>query len=625
LILVGLALETEADRDWYTVATVNGVNIDRGTLRRQVAFEAFLYQEQVLEIGRASTAGHVTAFNASTDEAVLAQSLGDPVETARGDLVDQALIGQLARTAGVASSPSDPWAVVASFVGDGFKREVRWVDFAPSNLPSVGPPADAIARAQKELGTGTAVAAVAKDVAASGWNVSGDDRWIGMIGPIDGVDDGLIGPARSAKAGQLLGPFTTRTGDTIVGYLASVATDDPNLPASLAVDAQTAKVDSGTVAAWASAETLEVALRSTLLSGWLTTPAQQVRGQEFVVGPSAVSGTTGPWVDLVALDPASLPAADLPASLPPPAATPALPSSTAQASSAGTSPGAAPSLRASPSSAPPARGAATADALATWLRGQPAAARLRDILELTVEANAAGATGAARSGELGYLTASQVVADVGTAAFAPGRVTGDVLGPIDVAGRPLLFYVEGRYAGELDDRSAGALTELMAPGADLAKLVGTFAPDRASLATDSGWWSIREFASGDPTGVGLFDTPEGELSDPVSLAGDLAIFRPEATRTALPDAAIAARLTVEGYASWFAAARAAAKIVLAANPLPEAYPSATPATSSPPTIAPLPTPVIPGLPGASGPPATQNPFAPPTLPGGLPGLPSLGP
>jgi hypothetical protein len=446
-----------------------------------------------------------------------------------------------------------------------------------------------------------------------------------MIGPLDGVDDGLLAAARAARAGQLIGPITTRTGHTIVGYLASVSTDDPGLPASLAAGGQTAKVDPGTIAAWASANSFEVALRSKLLTEWLTTPAQQVRGQEFVVGPSAVSGTAGPWVDLVALDPASLPAADVPAPLPSPPATPAIPPPTAQAPSAGTSPGPGVTSTSSPSSTLPAPGTATAEALAMWLRVQPAAARLGDILRLAADANAVGAAGAARSGELGFLTSSQVVADVGAAAFAAGRATGDVLGPFNVAGQPLLFYVEGRYAGELDDRSAGALTELMAPGADMAKLAATFAPDRASLATDSGWWSIREFASGDPMSQALFDTPQGELSDPVSLEGDLAIVRPEAARTALPDAAIAARLTVEGYASWFAAARAAAHIVLAANPLPEAYPSATPTTSSPPTIPPLPTPVIPGLPGTSGPPATQNPFVPPTLPGGPSGLPSLTP
>jgi hypothetical protein len=622
LILAGLAVTTEANRDWYTVATVNGVTIDRGTLRRRVAFEEFLYQEQVSAIAKASAAGHLAASDAAADDAALARALGDPVETARSNLVDEALVGQLAHTAGITTAaPPDPWAVLATNIEDGFRRELRWVDFAPTADPTGILPADIVARAQSELRSGTGASTVAKDVAVAGWQISSDDRWIGMIGPLDQVDDGLLAATRSASAGALIGPITTRTGDTMVGYLASVTTDDANLPTSLAADAQSAKVDTGTVAAWARAVTLEAALRAKLLSGWLATSAHEVRGQEFVVGPSAVSGIAGPWVDLVALDVSSLPASALPVPLPAPAATPALP--TVTGGSGSLPPGASGRPLTGPTAEAPS--SATAEALATWLRDRPAGGRLVGILTLAAEANGSGATGSTRSGQLGYLTSSQVVTSVGAAAFAAGRKSGDVLGPFDIGGHAVLFYVAGRYGGDLDDRSAGALTELMATGADLGKLAATFAPNRANLAIDSGWWSILEFAPGDPTADALFSTPNGQLSDPVSLDGDLALFRPEATRTELPDAAIAARLTIEGYATWFAAARAGAQVVLSANPLPEDYPSATPAGSTPPTIPPLPTPVIPGLPGATAQPSSENPFAPPTLPGGLPGLPSLGP
>jgi hypothetical protein len=392
-----------------------------------------------------------------------------------------------------------------------------------------------------------------------------------------------------------------------------VAPDDPKLAAAVAAAAQAAKVDAATVGAWARAATLETALRTHLLAGWLATPARQVRGQEFVVGPSSISGSAGPWVDLVALDPSLLGAADLPSPMPGPIATPLTPGPGATPSS---SPGASIAPDHSLTNPPLTPGADRAAAVATWLRAQPEARRLADVLRLAAAANADGGAGSDRSGELGYLTRRQVVASVGAEAFAPGRTTGDVLGPLTVDGHALIFYVEGRYAAALDNRSAGALTELGAPGADPVSLSAAFAPDRTSLAIDAGWWSSEEFAQGDPSGEALFGTALGTLSDPVSLAGDLALFRPTATRTELPDPAIAARLTVEGYANWFAAQRAQARIELAANPLPEAYPSVTSTPPGPPTLAPLPTPVVPGLPGATSALPSANPFEVPTLPGG---------
>jgi len=617
-ILSAVLIANEANRDWYTVATVNGVTIDRATLRRRVAFEEFLYSEQTKTLKAAAQSGHLSASEAGTDEAALTQALGDPVETARSNLVDEALVGQLVKGAQVTAPAVDPWTTLATFLVDGIRRDLRWVDFSPTPGAPPSQPSASIGQAEVGLRAGTAPSTVAQGLSAAGSSISGSEHRIGVSGPVEGIDDGLLAASRSAVADSLIGPLTTRTGDILVGYLASVTADDPGLPGSLAADAQTANIDSGTVAAWARAQTLETALRQKLLARWLTTPTKQVRGQEYVVGPAAVSGSAGPWVDLVALDPSLLGPTDLPSPLPAPPAAPSPPPMSASASPGGTQPPSATALPSGPA-------ATQSAAVAAWLRAQPINERLADILRLARAANATTSTSSDRSGELGYLTQSQVVADVGAVAFAPERVTGDVLGPIEVGGHPLLFYLEARYQGSLDDRSAGALAELQAPGADPAALAAKFAPDRAALAIDSGWWSVAEFASNDPTVLAFFGTPIGALSDPVVLAGDLALLRPTATRSALPDPAIAARLTVEGYASWFANARSGAQIVLAANPLPEAYPSTTPGSSAPPTIPPLPTPVVPSLPGAPVGQPSQNPFVPPTLPGGAPGLPSFGP
>jgi hypothetical protein len=601
-ILGGVLVANEANRDWYVVASVNGQTIDRGTLRNQLTFEEFLYQQQLAEIKSAMAAGHLSSTEAGDDEAALAQSLGDPVETARNDLVDEALVGQLAQRAGVSVATPDPWASLATFLGGALRYDLRWIDVIPDGTaPAASDPA-VIARAKAGLAAGTPPASLALTLSSGGQKVSGSERWVGTSGPLDGVDDQLLTAARTSGAGTTIGPFSTREGDTLVGYVAAVTPGDPGAPTVLAAAAAEGKVRTSTVQAWAVGQALQAALSQHLLKGWLTVPSDQVRGQEFVVGPAAVSGSAGPWVDLVALDPSQLDPSDLPTGLnssaptPRPSQAPTVEEGSAEPSGAGDD----------------NRGAQ----LANWLRSQPATERLADVLRLAAAANAHATTNSNRSGELGYLTQSQVAPSVGAVAFAAGRSRGDVVGPIDVGGRTLILYVEGRYGAELDDRSAGALTELQAPGADDAHLSAAFAPDRVGLARDSGWWSTVEFDPADPTKAALFGTAIGSLSDPTALDGDLALFRPVETRTALPDPEIAGRLTVEGYANWFAGQRAAASIILAANPLPEAYPSASPGSTAPPT------PLIPGLPGSSVGQPSANPFAVPTLPGALPGLPS---
>jgi hypothetical protein len=619
VILVGVFISNEANRDWYVVASVNGQTIDRATLRDQVRFEEFLYQQQVAEIKAAGTVGHLSPTQASDDQAALAQSRGDPVETARNDLVDQVLVSQLAGHASVTAPLVDPWSSLASYLAGATRRDVRWIDLAPVSPGSAAPDPNEIARVKAALAAGTAPAAVASSWSAPDWQVVGTERWIGASGPLDGVDDQLLTAARAASVGTTIGPLATRQGDTLIAYVATIVADDPGAPAVLAASASDAKVSAATVEAWAESQALDAALGQHLLNQWFALPSRQVRGQEFVVGPAAVSGSAGPWVDLVALDPSMLEPADLPASLPSPASTPAPIPPTSDPKVSGSSSG-GPTLTPQDPTLESGRGAE----IATWLRSRPSSGRLADILRLAAAANAHATTSTNRSGELGYLTASQLAPGVGAEAFAAGRSTGDVIGPLDVGGRSLILYVEGRYGADLDDRSAGALTELQAPGADDAQLSATFAPDRAALAIDSGWWSVLEFAANDPTGLALFGTATDSLSDPLALDGDLSLFRPLENRTALPDPAIGARLTVEGYANWFGAQRAAATIILAANPLPEAYPSASPNGSAAPTVPPLPTPVIPQLPGSSQIPPSPNPFAPPTLPGGALLLPSFG-
>ncbi|MGH2512523.1 MAG: hypothetical protein ACRDGQ_07545, partial [Candidatus Limnocylindrales bacterium] len=313
------------------MAVVNGTTIDRGSLREALAFEEFLYNEQIQAVAVAERAGHLSTGAANADDAALGQAFGDPVETARNDLIDQTLTAQLAKAAGVTAHPGDPWAALATFLGDGFRRDLRWIDIGPAagaapneSAAGGGTLASVVAAARVGLIGGASPTAIAADLHLAGRQISGDERWIGASGPAIGIDDELLVSARTAAAGSVLGPVTTRAGHTVIGLLAAINPDDQNLAGQLAIDAQTAKLDTGTVAAWATHEALAAALESKLVGGWLATPTRQVRGQEFVVGPSAVSGSAGPWVDLVALDVSALSPGAQPSPLPAPVATPEL-------------------------------------------------------------------------------------------------------------------------------------------------------------------------------------------------------------------------------------------------------------------------------------------------------------
>jgi hypothetical protein len=81
--------------------------------------------------------------------------------------------------------------------------------------------------------------------------------------------------------------------------------------------------------------------------------------------------------------------------------------------------------------------------------------------------------------------------------------------------------------------------------------------------------------------------------------GKLALAIVSERQTAVPDARTLARLTLDGYAVWFAGETAKSKITESDNPLPELEPSASPTISAAPipTSGPvLQTPVLPSLP-----------------------------
>ena len=248
----------------------------------------------------------------------------------------------------------------------------------------------------------------------------------------------------------------------------------------------------------------------------------------------------------------------------------------------------------------------TADALAKTMKSMSQANRATLFRALVAAANkASGSSTTTTSGEIGFYTKDGVVPDLGKAAFADATRSGDVVGPISTAAGPALYLVEARYAGALDDRSKVALAEIRSdPTPNPLTYTQRFSSADAPLAADAGWRAQAEFAASEPVRTALFDTPIGTLSDPFVLDGKLAAAVVSERRTAVPDARMLDRLTLDGYDAWFASEYAKATITRSDHPLPELEPSpsATPSTSAGPVLPSAPaldTPNLPAIPGAS--------------------------
>jgi hypothetical protein len=593
VIVVGLGsiggayLLYRSDHDWTRVATVNGHDISRETLRGRMAVLSLLAQERSSYIGDAYAKGYVTADQATALRSQAAAMT--TLEAARQSLIDDELLRELAARDGVAT-PTDPDAMAEgtteamSDVG----HRVRYVRFGlptataagaatTSAAPAGSWPAATAAnvdaattRVRTELAADTPVTTIVADLHDAGWQVVGEDVAVSADGvPADAsldLDPAVAATTVEGQPGTIVGPTTDVYGRVAIGKVLSA----PNVTVAsrrLSVDAYTAKLDTTALQQWANGQVLKRAVTAHLIAGW-SKGVSMAHFRELVIGAAPdSSGSAGPWVELSGLVVDRL-------------------SGVSPRSIAGA----------------PAGLDLGADALAKTLKSDSATDRATLLRALVTAANkAAGSNTSSASGEIGFYTKGQLTPDIGKAAFADSVHTGDVMGPITTAAGPQLFLVESRYSGTLDERAQVALQQVRAdPAPNLVTYTTQFSPTDVALATDAGWRAAPEFGPTEPVRAALFDTAIGTLSDPFVLDGKLALAVVTERKTAVPDARTIARLTLDGYDAWFAAEYAKAKITESDHPLPELEPSASP-TITPPAALPsapaLDTPNVPAIPG----------------------------
>lgn len=533
-ILAGFLVSTVADRDWHTVATVNGVSIDRATLRERMALDAFLAKIRTDRLRAAGQAGRLGA----ADVVALQQRVNtdvDPADVAIDELIDDQVLRDGARTLGVSPPATDAGAeLIAATVLDA-RLHVRWVTLVPPAAPAPALPDPHLADA---LRAGRTAADIAAAASSSGWIATGQDRWLPSDGPVptlladlagssgSSVPASLLVAARSAEAGSILGPYSDDgTGSITVGLLVEQATDGPS-PPSISQQAKDSGIDPDALAAWAQARALRRAVTDRLVASWASTPIDQVRAQELVLGAPPDGGNPGPYVELAHLVLRQLDAAPAPASAP-----------------------------------------LTGADLAAQLRALPLAERLDRFAALVTEANREPtATGLARSGEVGLLPKSGIIPAIGDVAFAPSARSGDILGPITTAQGDELFLLEARYPGPLDDATIAVLITARQPGADFAAMAARIDPALVQRARSGPWRSRPEYSKTDPASM-LADVPVGVVSDPLVFEGELVIARVLERRNSLVVQAVLDRLRLNGLGPWLTDQRAAATIARDPDPL----------------------------------------------------------
>ena len=579
----GAYLLYRSNHDWTSVASVNGHDISREQLRGRMAVLSLLAQERDAFIGDALLKDDLTTDQAAALRTQVAATTS--LEAARQTLIDDELLRQLAARDGVATPATpDPWAEGTTDATSDVAHRVRYIRFGLPISTTSGPTTPAsnswpaadqanidatTTRVRTELSADTPVATIVADLHDAGWQVIGEDVAVSADGvPADAsldLDPVIAASALSGKPGDIVGPPTDAYGRVAIGKVLTTP-DETVASRRLVGDANKAKLDTSALQSWADGQALRRAVTAHLIAGW-SKGVNEAHFRELVVGTApGSSDTPGPWVELSALAVDRLNGVD--------------PTSIAGA---------------------PAGLDFGADTLAKTLKSMAPVDRATLFRNLVASANLPPAPDATHeSGEIGFYVKSDVVTDLGKAAFADSTHDGDVVGPISTPAGPELFMVEARYSGALDQRSQIALRAIRSDSAsDPITYTKQYSPTDVALATDAGWRAEPEFGPNEPVHSGLFDTPIGVLSDPFVLDGKLAVAIVSERKTAVPDARMLARLTLDGYDAWFAAESAKAKINESDNPLPELEPSASPTNSTAPipTSGPvLETPVLPSLP-----------------------------
>jgi parvulin-like peptidyl-prolyl isomerase len=521
-ILIWTGLSYFAKRDWAAIASVNGEPISRAALHDRIA---------AIDLLQALAAERTALVPNSQVDAIRGRFNGDPVEIARQQLIVEVLLRRFVLARGLNVPPSDLNQELARAVNQPVDRQVRWVRLSAGahSAPEV---AVAVTRLGNRLSAGDSVADLRSLLGAT-WTIAASESWIDHDGP-EGLPSGLppsVGmAARTASSEASLPMFDDGLGHIVMARVVAI---HPGIEIGDAMH-ETARqkgVSDDGLRSWAEGQVLRRVVADALVAEWRKRGGDQFRLAELNLG-EATGGP--PMVELEHLVVRRLESAD-----------------------------------------PAARGRSIVAELASL----SAADRRTRFESLVAEANAGGVSDRLEmSGEIGWLASNGLIPDLATAAFSPGRVAGDVVGPLDTSAGPELFLVRARSEHSLADRAAAIAIEAAVPGADLARIARRVSVDDASRASGGRWRALAELPAKVRQTAGIDISKVGDLVGPIDLEGEMVLGRVLERRAGPFAEEELAALQFEGFATWVEDQLDGATITIDPDPL--GLGSASPATPS---------------------------------------------
>jgi len=450
----------------HPVLTVDGTQIDRTELRNRMELDGAMRDIHAAAIRTAVSEGHMSEAQADVASEALERQFEDPVRTAIDGLVMDEVLRQAARELGLATD-ADPGRELARAVAAERAVMIRYVAVQESGVPvsSDGtgwppPPAPgsgalAVAGARDEAARaalramqgGASATDAALALTSAGWRATGADRWLAEADASQDMPPELINAAIDPgnDIGSAIGPITDRvTGITAVALIV-YRSGGSYEPAAAIAGRQ--GIDAATLDRWARARVAERAIRASLVGEWRSDAILQVRAAEVVVGSADVEGIEGDYRSFAHLVLDNL------------------------------------------------RGVDDASSLARELAEMDVAERTRSFDDLIARANISpGASGVRESGETGFFTRDQIIAELAERAFELDVLPGAIIGPIETAAGPELFILRSRFSGVLDERANAALVEVRA-STDLVALAERISPPGHAHRAEGQEWLEERIAS----------------------------------------------------------------------------------------------------------------------------------
>lgn len=519
-----LLLAIAAGASWYgdhlaAAATVNGQTISKDAYRKQLAVDAFRLDYQQRRIRTLLTAGRIRTADAQNRQAFLDQRKQQANAIALEQLIDGAVMEQLATKQGIAITDAD---IDASLKEEATTPEVRhaWtIVVEPTLATGESVPTDAEKAAAKakadqvlvDLKAGKAWEVVAKAVSTDATKDQGGD--LGYIDKDVALDQSFVDALEAAAKDTPTAVVEGADGAYRIGRVTDIVA--PVVDATLEEQVRSEGIDLADFRAALRRETVRTKLDDAILAGFLAPGPQRQVAEIYLQESQSESGPSAIKVRHILYSP----------------------------------------------NGDPANASKVADTDPAWaaakVRADATYAKLKaDINQFDAIARAESDEDAAKTsgGKLSYVSTDDPIdAAFAAAIFKAGLEPGQLLEPVKSA---FGWHVIQVMHGPTDLVWANKLKVAAEAGRDFATLARDNS-DKAEAAKggDLGW--IGKGQLDQQLEDAIFATKVGAVSAPLTVAGDgIYLFKVAKEETRAPDATQKAALEQSAFSLWYSKQKA---------------------------------------------------------------------